>query len=199
MRKFFFFFLAVIALISSCKQKDRIAAIADEQNRSEDSIKVKETIINFYTWYSVNYEEFMDYELYSGIQNEDYPPYKINWDEVKRYQDFIRRYAPHIGDEFLFNQQSLFKKCDSAFKADPDEEMPYYFDFDWYTNTQEDPQYMLDEMRRSQQWRMYFDSNYVHVDIKGYDDNGQQPVITVINLILKKDNNEWKITKIGNE
>ncbi len=65
---------------------------------------------------------------------------------MSKYQDFIRTSAPQLGEEFIKNQKHFFEQCDSAFKVDVKDEIPYGFDWDWYTNSQEDPQYLLDEM-----------------------------------------------------
>ncbi|HMU45301.1 MAG TPA: hypothetical protein PKC72_02985 [Chitinophagaceae bacterium] len=201
MKKLSYLLFILFVGFISCKGKDStgIQENATENTYSEDSAEIRNTIVDFYTWYTKNYEKFMQYDLYSGIKKEDEPPYKINWDEVKKYQDFIRNNVPQLGEEFLANQQVLFKRCDSAFKVDVEDDIPYYFDFDWYTNTQEDPQYMLDEIKKSKLWNISVDGDNAKVNIKGYDNNGEQPAITVIDLELKKQNNTWKIAKIGSE
>lgn len=193
--------VAIIIVVVSCKGKNSTGNKESpaENITTNDSADIRNTILDFYSWYSKNYEKFMQYDLYSGIKKEDEPPYKINWDEVKKYQDFIRDNVPQLGEDFLANQQVLFKKCDSAFKVDIEDDIPYYFDFDWYTNTQEDPEYMLDEIKKTKLWNISVDGNNAKVNIKGYDNNGEQPAITVIDLELKKEKNTWKIAKIGSE
>ena len=193
--------VVLIIVVASCKGKN---SADNKENPAEnittnDSADIRNAILDFYSWYSKNYKKLMQYDLYSGIKKEDEPPYKINWDEVKKYQDFIRDNVPQLGEDFLANQQVLFKRCDSAFKVDVEDDIPYYFDFDWYTNTQEDPQYMLDEIKKSKLWNISVDGDNAKVNIKGYDNNGEQPAITVIDIELKKENNTWKIAKIGSE
>lgn len=203
MKKLSYLLFVVFVIVSaSCKGKnsaDNKESLAENITSNNDTADIRNTILDFYSWYSKNYEEFMKYHLYSGIKKEDEPPYKINWDEVKKYQDFIRNNVSQLGEDFLTNQQALFKKCDSAFKVDVEDDIPYYFDFDWYTNTQEDPQYMLDEIKKSKLWQISIDGDKAKVNIKGYDNNGEQPAVTVIDLELKKENNTWKIARIGSE
>ena len=76
-------------------------------------------------------------------------------------------------------------------------EIPYYFDYDWYTNSQEDPQYLLDEINKSKNWVIMAKDNKATVDIKALDNT--QPETTVINLTMAKENSQWKIAKIGND
>jgi len=194
-----FFIIALVFI--SCKGKSVApeGKDIDIKSISEDSTEIRKTILDFYTWYSRNYEKFMQFNLYSGLQKKDTPPYKINWEEVKKYQDYIRGNVPQLGEEFLKNQTVLFKKCDSAFKVDVEEEIPYYFDFDLYTNSQEDPQYLLDEIKKTDSWQIAVNNNKAAVEISGSNIPGDQPAFSIIYIELQKENNTWKIAKIGNE
>ena len=196
MKRLFFILMAGMIILVSCKEKEKSPAGKNETaDRAKDSAAIRKTVIDFYTWYSKNDTKFNAYDLYSGIKKEDEPPYKINWDEVEKYQSFIRDSVPELGDAFLQNQKKLFQKCDSAFKVDVEDDIPYYFDFDWYTNTQEDPAYLLEEINKSTQWEINIQRDEARVDIKGFDEVGTKPAATVINLIMKKENGQWKIAK----
>lgn len=196
MKKLFFILLAAMAFLVSCKQKEKSTEVKSEtSDRSKDSAAIRNTVIDFYTWYTKNDTLFNHYDLYSGIKKADEPPYKINWDEVEKYQAFIRDSVPQLGDAFLQNQKRLFQKCDSAFKVDVEDDIPYFFDFDWYTNTQEDPAYLLEEMKKSKQWFITINGDEAIVDIKGFDEDGTKPAATVINLVMKKENGQWTIAK----
>ena len=196
MKKLFFILLAAMAFLVSCKQKEKLSGVKDETtDRTKDSVAIRNTVTGFYTWYTTNYTKFDAYDLYSGIKKKDEPPYKINWDEVEKYQAFIRDSVPELGDAFLQNQKRLFQKCDSAFKVDVEDDIPYFFDFDWYTNTQEDPAYLLEEMKKSRQWFITINGDEAIVDIKGFDEDGKKPAATVINLVMKKENGQWTIAK----
>ena len=208
-RIIFFLFIATIGVVS-CKDKKPTTEkdVAAEQKTetvvaadpAKDSIEIRMVVMDFYNWYNKNFSKFQEYNLYSGIKEKDLPPYKINWDQVTKYHDFIRTSVPQLGEEFLSNQKKFFQQCDSAFKVDTQDELPYGFDYDWYTNTQEDPQYTLDEINKARQWMIKVNGDNATTEVKGtFDDNGKQTEMTVLKLALKKESGQWKIAKIGTE
>ncbi|MBK7290470.1 MAG: hypothetical protein IPI78_09735 [Chitinophagaceae bacterium] len=163
---------------------------------TNDTAEISSVVLEFYNWYNTNYEKFQDYNLYSGLKKKDVPPYKINWEEVKKYQDFIKSSVPNLGEEFLTDQLAFFKQCDSAFKVDVNDEIPYGFDYDWYTNSQEDPQYLLDEINKKEnKWQINVNGNIATVKV---NDN-QNKDYAILTMLLKKENDKWLIVKIGNE
>jgi hypothetical protein len=190
-------------LVTACKSKSKTASVEAEPNPSvsaaADSTEISNTVISFYDWYATNYNKLMNYDLYDGVKKKDTPPYKINWDVVQKYQAFIRDSIPQLGDAFLVNQRLMFTKADSAFKVDVNDDVPYYFDYDWYTNTQEDPAYMLEELRKTKLWSVKVNGDAAIVSVKGWDENGTKEAATVIDLQMKKENSKWKIAKIGND
>jgi hypothetical protein len=203
MKRTFILLLATSVLFVSCKDKKTASVDKDKEitatNPAQDSAEIKQTITDFYNWYVANYSKFDKYDLYSGIKKADTPPYKINWDVVDKYQAFIRDSVPQLGDEFLAHQRTIFKKSDSAFKVDVDDEIPYYFDYDWYTNSQEDPAYLLEGINKSKNWMMQVNGDDAVVNIIGEPLPSQEKPDTLINLALKKEKGKWKIAKIGND
>jgi hypothetical protein len=197
MRKILFALLSCLVLISACKEKTKEGSIIvkSENNFVMDSTEIRSTVTDFYTWYSKNYQRLMDYDLYDGIKSKDAPPYKINWEEVKRYQAYIKDSIPQLGTAFQDNMQELFRKSDSAFKVDLEEDVPYYFDFDWYTNTQEAPDYLLEEIQKAKSWDIKINGDDATVFIQGLDEKGTNPPYTVLNVKMKKENGSWKIAK----
>lgn len=190
--------------LASCKDEKKPAeekmtaenAIELPVSVVDDTAQIRTVIFEFYNWYNTNYEKFQNYNLYSGLKKPDAPPYKINWDEVKKYQDFIRSSVPQIGEDFLTDQMTFFRQCDSAFKIDVNDEIPYGFDYDWYTNSQEDPQYLLDEMnKKKNKWEIAVNGNISTVKV--HDDQNRE--YDLIGLRLKKEKDKWVIVKIGNE
>lgn len=166
------------------------SAVADP---AKDSTEIRKVITDFYNWYTKNDTKFQDYKLYSSIKKNDMPPYKINWDEVTKYQDFIRTAAPQLGEDFFSNQKKMLLQCDSAFKVDVQDEIPYGFDYDWYTNSQEDPQYTLELLNRNEPWNMKIDGDKAEVEIGVTQEEGSTGLI----IQLKKEKNKWTIAKIG--
>ena len=205
MKKLIFGIVAVAFIsIAACnnqkdnseKKSENNLNIESSKIATNDTAEIRSVVLGFYNWYNKNYEKFQDYNLYSGLKKPDAPPYKINWDEVKKYQDFIRSSVPNLGELFLTDQLAFFKQCDSAFKVDVNDEIPYGFDYDWYTNSQEDPQYLLDEINKKEnKWQINVNGNIATVKV---NDN-QNKDYAILTMLLKKDNDKWLIVKIGNE
>ncbi|MEQ1675676.1 MAG: hypothetical protein ABL876_03170 [Chitinophagaceae bacterium] len=203
--------LLFLAALVSCNQKKQVAesktttttdtatatAVPD---KATDSAAIRKTIVDFYNWYDKNYMLLNNYHLYASIKKKNAPPYKINWDEVERYHQFLRLNIPQLGEEFVMNQKRFFKECDSAFKLDTEGDIPYGFDYDWYTNSQEEPSYLLKQVNKSKPWGLNWSGEYVLVDVKGnYDNNGKKEDETLVTLTMKKEGEEWKIAKIGTD
>src|SRR5262245_51663259 len=146
MKHLLFFLLASLAITGSQAQYQRASA--------EDSTRIGATIMDFYNWYLENPAKLNSFELYRGVKVKDQPPYKIDWKEADKYFAFIRSSVPQLGEEFIKNQRAFLKKCDSAFKADLDGDVPYGFDYDWYTNSQEEASYLVDEIKKSPKWNI---------------------------------------------
>jgi hypothetical protein len=201
-------FLLIVFTILSCKDKkqtpeeksDDQTTVTIAPDPAADSTAIRKVITDFYNWYNKNDAKFQVFHLYSSIKKKENPPYKINWDEVQKYQDFIRSSVPQLGEEFLQNQKHFFQQCDSAFKVDVEDELPYGFDYDWYTNSQEEPQYLVDEINKAKAWPITWSGDHARVDVKGdYDNNGKKTEETVITVTLRKENGQWKISKIGTD
>jgi hypothetical protein len=169
------------------------------QDPAKDSAEIRTVITDFYNWYNKNYAKLQEYKLYSSIKKKDNPPYKINWDIVEKYQQFIRDSVPHLGEEFVVNQKLFFQQCDSAFKKDVEDDIPYGFDYDWYTNSQEDPQYLLDGINKSVTWIINVKGDRATVEIGAPDDKNYVSSSLLIQLDMKKENDKWRIAKIGND
>jgi len=192
---------------ASCNNKKQATendAVVTEQKTTEvaadpakDSTEIRKVITDFYNWYNTNYAKFQEYNLYGGIKKKDMPPYKINWDEVEKYQDFIRTSVPQLGQEFLSNQKKFFQQCDSAFKVDTQDELPYGFDYDWYTNSQEDPSYLLDGINKSPKWMINVKGEEASVEIGAPDHKDYLAGSLLLIVGMKKENGKWTIAKIS--
>lgn len=204
--KFIFFCLLIITTaflsLSSCKDKNTsadsttITRDSTATNSINDTAEIKETILSFYNWYVPNWEKLSQFKLYRG----ETPPYKMDWDEVNKLHAYIRGSVPQLGEEFISNQVQFLKQSDSAFKVDLQDEMPYGFDYDWYTNSQEDPVYLRDALVKSTKWTYNVNGDRAVVDVKGkwFDDN-KETESTIMKFDMKKESGKWKIAKIGAE
>ena len=200
-------FIAVIALFA-CKDKKQTSDkdsveqknVGLVRDQAKDSTEIRTVITDFYNWYNKNFAKFQEYHLYSGIKKKDAPPYKINWDEVEKYQGFIRTSVPQLGEEFVKNQKHFLEKCDSAFKVDVEDDIPFGFDYDWYTNSQEETQYLVDEVNKSLPWTITWAGDNALVDVKAeYNNNGKKTTETAITIVMKKENGKCKIAKTWGE
>ena len=208
MKQVMFVLVLVLIGIISCNEKKKAAGkdageqqkVSIAQDPAKDSAGIRTVITDFYNWYNKNYTKFQRYHLYSGIKKKDAPPYKINWDEVERYQQFIRDSVPQLGEAFIAEQKHFFQQCDSAFKVDVEDDIPYGFDYDWYTNSQEDPAYLVDNINKANHWIMNMKSDDATVEIKPISQEEKKEVDeTLIKLAMKKEKGNWKIARIGIE
>lgn len=206
MKRIMFVLFVTVMGSMACKDKKQVTSKDAEEQKTvevvrepaEDSAAIRTVITDFYNWYNKNYAKFQEYYLYSGIKKKDAPPYKINWDAVQKYQQFIRDSVPQLGEGFLANQKSFFHQCDSAFKVDVEDDIPYGFDYDWYTNSQEDPQYLIDELNKAHNWKTTLRHHEADVAIMTWrDDNGKKTEETIIEFLMKLEMGTWTIARIG--
>jgi hypothetical protein len=186
------------SLLLICLLFSLAATAQPAKTANTDSTQIRNSIMTFYNWYNKNYTKLQSFTLYTSIKKKEMPPYRINWKEAERYLNYLRTSVPNIGEEFITNQRIFFKQCDSAFKVDLEDEIPYGFDYDWYTNSQEEPQLLVDELKKSKQWVTTVKGNDATVDVLGfYMDNGNRVETVVMCFAMKKEKGKWKIAKIG--
>ncbi|MBC7874940.1 MAG: hypothetical protein H7Y01_13140 [Ferruginibacter sp.] len=200
------FTAAMMGCLGCDNNKQTTAPVPVEQKTAEvindpskDTAAIRLVVADFYNWYNKSSEEVQRYHLYSSINKKESPHYKINWEEVEKYQAYIRKSVPWLGDEFLKNQKLFLQQCDSAFRVDVEDDIPYGFDYDWYTNSQEGPEYLLDAMYRGlSSWDIMVNGDAATVKLTGFNDHrGKQERITYLSLAMKKEKGNWKIAKIG--
>lgn len=194
--------ISTAIIFYSCKSNDKSNGSVQNNEQevaspAADSTNIRKVITDFYNWYVGNESRMHTYPLYQSINNNDTPPYKINWDAVAKYQAFIKDSVPQLGQAFNDNQKIFFQQCDSAFKKDTTGEVPYGFDFDWFTNSQEDSKYLLEQIQKPLPWNITRNGDEAIVEIKGSfkDDKGVEQTNTVQVLRMKKENGQWKISK----
>lgn len=204
MKKYLLFLFAASALMLSCKNKKENKENDGQQQEvkadpAKDSADIRNVITSFYNWYSANDGKLMKYDLYSGIKKEDAPPYKINWDQVEKYQQFIKDSIPQLGEKFLMNQKRFFQTADSVFKITPEDDIPYGFDYDWYTNSQEDASYLVDGINASRNWIINIKGDEASVEIGAPENKNYVSGSLLLYVGLKKENGKWTIAEIGND
>jgi hypothetical protein len=162
-----------------------------------DSLQIRNTIFDFYTWYSKYHMRLNSFELYRGIKKKDEPPYKIDWVEAEKYFAYIRSSVPQLGEAFIKNQRAFLKECDSAFKKDTEGEVPYGFDYDWYTNSQEDTPYILEELNNAEKWIVSVRGSTAIVELHNKQGSGSEKTHAFICYSMNKEKGKWKIGRIG--
>jgi len=204
MRKLLFLLMVSASLIACSNKKkeaepEKTAEVTTTVSVAEDSAAIRQVILDFYNWYTPNYEKLMDYQLYKGVKKPHTPPYQIDWPIVDKYQAYLRQAAPQLGEDFYKAQKSMLAQADSAFKVDLEEELPYGFDYDWYTNSQEEPSYFLDGIKASKKWMIQVKGEDATVEIEAPESENFASGSLLIFVGLKKENGQWKIARIGND
>ena len=96
MKKLLFLLMVSVSLIP-CKDKkkeaepEKTAEVTTTVSVAEDSASIRQVILDFYNWYTPNYEKLMDYQLYKGVKKPHTPPYQIDWTMVDQYQAYLRK------------------------------------------------------------------------------------------------------------
>ncbi len=204
--KCFFTGMLAMMLFAACKnsrqqpQTSVSQAVQNQPASIGDSAEIRTVITSFYNWYNDHFRSFFRFNLYQGTGPDLAPPYRINWDEVKKYHQFIRDSVPQLGENFVLHQNNFFKECDSAFAADKESEIPYGFDYDWYTNSQEEPQYLVAYINQPGRWFILQLGDDAWVEIlANMEYDGIKKEEAILKLEMKKENGSWKIARIGTE
>lgn len=110
---------------------------------SQEQQSIKQVFFDFLHYYQKHEKEFNSFQLYKGRGKDNAPPYHIQWKEVARYADYLRKQVPYVGEAYIASEKKDFRYYDSCFKADPKEEMAVGFDYDRWAGGQEDLAYMV--------------------------------------------------------
>lgn len=199
------FFVAIICL-AACKDKktdsektgdESTTTTATPVDPAKDSADIKAVVTDFYNWYSKNAQKLTAFDLYNGIKKADEAPYKIEWNEVDKLHRFIHDSVPQLGEAFLASQKRMLHMADSALgKMVSKDDVPPYFDYDWYTNSQ-DVEYTLEEINKAR-WRITTNGDDGVANIVGvYENGGEKSEQTLLKIKMKREAGQWKIAEIG--
>lgn len=174
-------------------------ASAQKGNASKtDSTQIVQQIMAFYKWYGVNHAKLNSFELYRGTKKPDEPPYKINWKEAERYFAYIRAAVPYLNEAFIANRREFLKECDVEFKNDPEGEIPYGFDYDWYTNSQEETEYLVEELKKTEKWVIRVTGGtHASVEAHRLPGNPGERTYAFFCMVMNKVKGKWTIGRIG--
>lgn len=122
---------------------------------------IKKTFFNFLAFYRSHEARFNSFKLYKGKGKDNGPPYRMQWNEVKKYFAYLRSSVPYVGEAYIDAERVHFKFSDSCFKADPQDELPAGFDYDRWAGGQESIAYTY-------RWYTSENNKYV-VNITGHN------------------------------
>jgi hypothetical protein len=169
-----------------------LPAIAQKKVMSADETVCKTTVIDFYKWYKANSRKIDAFVLYKGKKKNNMPPYIIDWKAVDRYFAFVRKSVPYLGEAFISNEKKFFADTQKDFDIYPDDEVPPGFDYDRFTDSQEDAKYTLSQviLNRKSQWDVKLKGNtaVVYITVPG----GIEQQKAKVELTKEKD--IWKIS-----
>ena len=160
------------------------------QTLSAEQQAVKKVVVDFYKWYAANDAKLYNFKLYKGKVVKDAPPYIIDWKVAEKYFNYVRKNVTWLGQAFIINERKFLKQCQQNFNKYPEEEMPMGFDYDRFTDTQEDAKYTLDEyiLNKKMTWQINIKNAVaiVFINVKNKDRSKVE---------LVKENGTWKISK----
>lgn len=169
----------------------------------KDSIEIRSAITNFYKWYINNFKTVEAFKLYQGSSGKDGPPYYINWKEAERYFSYLRKNAPFTGESFIASERIFLQSADSIFKKNPTDEIPAGFDYDRFTQSQEEPKWFWRELNKKGIIHWVIDSDGITARATIYESEGvlseRRGWWKVFCVEMKKEKGIWKIAKFGCE
>ena len=166
-----------------------------------DSVQIKNTVIQFYKWYKANWKQLAAFKLYKSRQHKEGPPYMINWKEVETYFSYLRHHVPYLGEAFIASERRAFKAIDAAFIKYPEDDVPAGFDYDRFTDTQQDPKWFWQELnKKANTWTITISGNKATVVVKGKNDQDKAAEDTdVFCGSVAKEKGTWKMATLACE
>ncbi len=181
--KIFFLFVGLIVL-SNLKA----------QTLNAEQRLVKQVVVDFYKWYAINDAKLYKFKLYKGKIEKDTPPYIVDWKVAEKYFTYIRKNVPWLGEAFIDNERKFLKQCQQSFNKYPEDEMPIGFDYDRFTDTQEDAKYTLSGtvLNKKMLWQINIKNNTTKAEVF-ISEKQKTDEISKIEVVKEKD--FWKISK----
>lgn len=183
------FFISACLIISTlCYAQKKPAPVSE-------STQVRNTITSFYKWYNVNWKKITAFKLYKGKNGEEGPPYIIDWKEAEKYFAYLRKNVPYLSEAFIESERTIYKSSEKDFIKYPEDELPSGFDYDHFTNSQEEPKYFLDELlKKDKKWKIEIQpGGKAHVDVHYKEGD----LFFCSDLI--KEHKKWKIADLACE
>jgi hypothetical protein len=109
-------------------------SIANVQNQKYlESIQVK-TVLSFLKWYKDNYTKINIFDI---VRKNNNGYYSVDFAQVEKYLASLNN-GEYLSSEFINKEREYFKKCDSSFKKNlQNDGPPVGLDFDFILLTQD--------------------------------------------------------------
>lgn len=157
------------------------------------------TVRNFIAWYNNNWKHLEEFETGtlnfpsdSIINEEDMPPYSINFKGVDTYLDHLRK-TGFFSEKYLTRLKADFKEAEKNFKKYPQTDgLPEGFQMDRFFLTQDD---FLDDVKNPDAIQFTNEkSTKTSTTIKAFLPACQ---MTLYYTLSKKTGDRWQIDKIN--
>ncbi len=176
--------LCLLAPASVAAQRSGVANPAHEYN-------IRQTIQTFYAWYFTHHKEasaFPEFMGHAGLKAVT----GVNWDEVRKLHDYLRKNAPGLGEAYFQNDLEFLREKDSLFHAHPDEDMG--FDYDRFTQSQDDLSYLRRQLAARNRWDITINNDTAYVT--AYGRKGSPIPDFAFSWEMRKESGLWKIARI---
>lgn len=162
-----------------------------------DTAQIKKAITGFYTWYNKYWQKVDAFALYKGKRVKYQPPYVIDWKEVDRYFAYLKKAAPQLHPSFYTTEREWFKQLQKGFDQNPKEEIAIGFDYDRFTNSQDEPQWFMNALKKVRWDFQMLSKSLAAVTLWGAasDERGEYEY-QLMCFQLKKDKYGWRISRM---
>lgn len=157
-----------------------------------DSLAIRKQVSDYFRWYAAHWKKVEAIPLYITNSADTGQRHRMDWKAVARYERLLRTQVPMVGEAYIRAERAFFKRADSAFRADPQEEMAFGFTYDRWVNAQEYPSYVvpfiLDPNRK---WEVLVADNRALVYLYYLNPSEGRDKIQ-----LEKERGRWKIASL---
>ncbi len=189
-----FFFLLIFGIVQSDSLKEKMFSKSKDSTELSQNSNLQESavaVVNFLTWYKLNYDEISKIETINNFTGEydSTKFYSVNFTGTENYLKKLKS-SGYISEKYISTWRKYFLKCEQNFKQNPQNDgPPNGFEFDFVLWTQE-----IDETLESI-------NNYKILNVNESEKNSVVDIEITMNLefTLSKINGKWLIDNIENK
>lgn len=172
-----------------------INTVASFAQLSKEQNEIKDIFFDFLNFYEKNEEKFNGFQLYKGSGTDNRAPYHINWEGVEAYFNFLKQEVPFVGDVYIEQERKAFINVDSNFIVYQDDDIPIGFEYDRWTNAQEEPKGVIAYLKSPKNTiEVNIDGDKAVLLIGSRDFGDENPNALLWQYVpFEKENNKWKM------